>query len=186
MHEYDKSSKWLIQHHGDSLLRLAGIRHFLSWRPLQAELVQPRQLPDGLLEVHLAGESAEDLFILEIATYPEGRVHDQITRDLIMVFMARGCLPETIVLVLRPRGKAQVKSQQRLKSRLGLTWLQAGWRVVELWKVPAKEKFAAQDVGLIPLVPLSDLRGHRSRCYAAAGKRLRLTPLPKNAPTFWR
>ena len=24
MHEYDKSSKWLIQHHGDSILRLAG------------------------------------------------------------------------------------------------------------------------------------------------------------------
>jgi hypothetical protein len=26
MHEYDKTSKWLIQHHGDSILRLAGVR----------------------------------------------------------------------------------------------------------------------------------------------------------------
>ncbi len=25
MHEYDKSGKWLIQHHGDSILRLAGV-----------------------------------------------------------------------------------------------------------------------------------------------------------------
>jgi hypothetical protein len=50
MQEYDRSSKWLIQHHGDSILRLAGIRDIDSWRPLQAELVQPRQLPDGLIE----------------------------------------------------------------------------------------------------------------------------------------
>ncbi len=50
---YDKSSKWLIQHHGDSLLRLAKIENIQTWRPAQAELVQPRQLPDGLLEVRL-------------------------------------------------------------------------------------------------------------------------------------
>ena len=47
MQEYDRTSKWLIQHHGDSILRLAGIEDLVSWRPLQAELVQPRQLPDG-------------------------------------------------------------------------------------------------------------------------------------------
>ena len=50
MHEYDKSSKWLIQHHGDSILRMAGIVGIETWRPLQAEVVQPRQLPDGLIE----------------------------------------------------------------------------------------------------------------------------------------
>ena len=31
-HQYDKSSKWLIQHYGDSILRLAGVRDFLAWR----------------------------------------------------------------------------------------------------------------------------------------------------------
>jgi hypothetical protein len=156
MHEYDKSSKWLIQHHGDSLLRLAGVHDFISWQPLQAELVQPRQLPDGMLEVQLAREKTKDLFILEIATYPEERVHGQILRDLIMVFLARGVLPETIILVLRPRGKVRVKSKQSLRSRLGMTWLQAGWRVVELWRIPAEQLFGANDVGLIPLVPLTD------------------------------
>jgi hypothetical protein len=55
MQEYDKSSKWLIQHHGDSILRLAGVRDIVAWRPLQAELVQPRRLPDGLIEVRLLG-----------------------------------------------------------------------------------------------------------------------------------
>jgi hypothetical protein len=38
MHKYDKSSKWLIQHHGDSILRMAGFREIESWKPLQAEL----------------------------------------------------------------------------------------------------------------------------------------------------
>ena len=41
MHEYDKSSKWLIQHHGDSILRLAGVTEIETWKPLQAELIQP-------------------------------------------------------------------------------------------------------------------------------------------------
>jgi len=36
-----------------------------AWRPAQAELVQPRQLPDGLLEVRLQGEPQDDLFLLE-------------------------------------------------------------------------------------------------------------------------
>jgi len=66
--------KWLIQHYGDALLRLAGVRDVVSWRPLQAELVQPAQLPDGLLEVHLLGEPEPDLFVIEIATYPEDRL----------------------------------------------------------------------------------------------------------------
>ena len=56
MHEYDKSSKWLIQHYGDSILRLAGVRDFVAWRPLAAELVQSRRLPDGLIEVRRQGQ----------------------------------------------------------------------------------------------------------------------------------
>jgi hypothetical protein len=159
MHEYDKSSKWLIQHHGDSILRLAGVRDIRAWRPLQAELVQPRQLPDGLLEVELADRQGEDLFLLEIATYPEKRVHEQALRDLIMVLMARGILPEMVVLVLSPKGKRQIKSEKELRSRLGLAGLRATWRVVELWTVPAQELLSGQEVGLVPLVPLAAFEG---------------------------
>jgi hypothetical protein len=79
---YDKSSKWLIQHHGDSMLRLAQIENIQSCRPAQAEVVQPRQLPDGLLEVRLKGEPQDDLFLLEVATYPERRAGTQLIRDL--------------------------------------------------------------------------------------------------------
>ena len=45
MHDdYDRSSKWLIQHRGDSILRLGGVRHIQSWRPRPPEVVQPRQV----------------------------------------------------------------------------------------------------------------------------------------------
>ena len=77
MHDdYDRSSKWLIQHCGNSLLRLGGVQRIQSWRHLQAELVQPKQLPDGLLEVHFEGRQEADLYVVEIATFPEKRVQE--------------------------------------------------------------------------------------------------------------
>jgi hypothetical protein len=43
MHDdFDRTSKWMIQHHGDALLRLGGVEQIAEWRPLQAEVVQPR------------------------------------------------------------------------------------------------------------------------------------------------
>ena len=47
--KFDRGSKWLIQHHGDSILRLGGVTGVLTWKPVSAELVQPKQLPDGLV-----------------------------------------------------------------------------------------------------------------------------------------
>jgi hypothetical protein len=81
---YDKSSKWLIEHHGDAILRLAGLTNIQSWKPLQAELVQPRQLPDGLLEARLSGRPRTDLFLIEISTYPQNRVPAELFDDLIL------------------------------------------------------------------------------------------------------
>jgi hypothetical protein len=76
MHDYDRGSKWMIEHFGASILRLAGVHDVTAWRALQAEVVQPRQLPDGLLEVRLAGRTEPDLFVLELATYPEPRLRE--------------------------------------------------------------------------------------------------------------
>jgi hypothetical protein len=153
---YDKSSKWLIQHHGDSMLRLAKIGNVEAWRAAQAEVVQPRQLPDGLLEVRLQGEARDGLFLLEVAAYPERRVGTPLTRDLMLVYLGRGELPEGLTLVLRPKGKYRVPGRRRLGSRHGFSSCILKWRVVELWTMPAEELLAAQDVGLIPWVPLTD------------------------------
>jgi hypothetical protein len=155
-HPFDRSSKWLIQHHGDSILRLADIQGIESWRPAQSEVVQPRQMPDGLLEVRLRGEEDDDLFLLEVATYPERRVAEQLARDTMLVYLDRGVLPEVIVLVLRPKGRYRVPAQTRLTSRLGLTACTLRRRVVELWNVPADALLATGDVGLVPWALLAE------------------------------
>jgi hypothetical protein len=81
MHDpYDRSSKWLIERRGDAILYLGGIRGIQSWRSLQADVVQPRRLPDGLLEVYLHGCQDPDLYLVEIATYPENRVPRKFLR----------------------------------------------------------------------------------------------------------
>lgn len=153
---FDKSSKWLIQHHGGSMLRLAGIGNVAAWRPAQAEVVQPRQLPDGLLEARLEGEAQDDLFLLEVATCPERRAVDQLTRDLMLVYLDRGELPTAITIVLRPKGRYRIPAGRTLRDRRGLSSCRLKWHVVELWTVPAEALLEAGDVGLIPWVPLTD------------------------------
>jgi len=155
-HPYDRSSKWLIQHHGDSMLRMADIGDIDDWRPAQAEVVQPRQLPDGLLEARLLGEANYNDFLLEVATYADRRIQEQLTRDAMLVYLDRGVLPEVIVLVLARKGKQRVASGRRLRSRHGLASVSIKWRVVELWKVPAEELLKTGDVGLVPWVMLAD------------------------------
>jgi hypothetical protein len=94
----------MIGHFGDALLRLAGVHGFSNWRALAPEVVQPKQLPDGLLEVFFPGRSAADLFLLEIATFPERRIDEQVLRDALLVWLDRRVLPEVISVVLRPKG----------------------------------------------------------------------------------
>lgn len=159
MQEYDRTSKWLIQHHGDSILRIAGVHNLVSWRPLQAELVQPRQLPDGLVEAQLAGEPQPALFVLELATYPDQRLLEQVLRDMTLVYLDRRVLPEVLVLVLHPKGNLIADAAHELHSPCGWTRLEASWRVVRLWTIAADELLAADDVGVIPWVPLSQISG---------------------------
>jgi len=159
MHDYDKSSKWLIQHHGDSILRLGGVRDLVSWRPLQAEVVQPRQLPDGLVEAVRADRAEPELFVLELATFPDDRLLEQVLRDMTLVYLDRRALPEVLVLVLHPKGNLRAADAQELHSPRGWSQWQVRWRVVELWTVPAEDLLAANDVGLIPWVPLTRFAG---------------------------
>lgn len=156
---FDKSSKWLLEHHGSSVLRLAGLREVTACRSLQADVVQPRQLPDGLLEVRLRGRSRPQSILVEIATYPEPRVVRQAADDAMLVYQARGVLPEVLTLILRERGSYRVPSEFEARSELGWTTLHCSWKVVELWQVPAEELLVAADVGILPWVPLARFEG---------------------------
>jgi hypothetical protein len=153
--EYDKSSQWLIQHHGDSILRLAGVDNIAAWRPLPPEQVQPRRIPDGLLEVTLRGEAEPNLYLLEIESRPHRRKVESLTDDLLLTYLARKVVPEVVALFQSEGDGTRVPPRQLLLSRRGWSRLEVSWHVVELWTVPAEELLAANDVGLIPWVPLA-------------------------------
>jgi hypothetical protein len=158
MGRYDRHGKWLIGQHGDAILRLGGLAgEIVSWRAAQAEVVEPTKLPDGLLEVQLAGRDAPLPFIVELMTYPDRRVYEQLHRDAALVYAQRGVLPEILVVVLFPKGQVEIAPAQALASPLGWTGWEISWRVVQLWQVPEAELWALNDPGVIPWVPLCHL-----------------------------
>jgi hypothetical protein len=130
-----------------------------SWRSAAAELVAPKQLPDGLLEVFFEGRKQADLFLLEIATYPERRAEEQAVRDVLLVLLDRGVLPEMLTLVLHPKGQLTIGGQVEQSSRLGFTRLGFKWEVLDLWKLSAKALLASDDVGVVPWLLLTQFDG---------------------------
>jgi predicted transposase YdaD len=156
---FDPSSKWMLEEQGAGILYLAGARSVVSCRARKAEVVQPRKLPDGLLEVRFASQSAPGLVLVEVATYPEKRVIGQVQDDIRLVRQARGVLPEALVLCLCPRGSYRVPEQGEERSPQGWTAATLKWKVVELWTLSAEELLAAPNVGVVPWVPLARYDG---------------------------
>jgi hypothetical protein len=111
-------------------------------------VVQPRKLPDGLLEARLAGSAETRLILVEVATYPEKRVVQQVCDDLRLVRQARGVLVDALVLCLCPRGTYRVPETAEDSSPLGWSAETLRWKVVELWTLSAEELLAAKDVAV--------------------------------------
>ncbi len=150
----DKSAKWLIEHHGDAILRLGGVTDLVRWQAAPVELVLPTKLPDGLLFAWRAGRDHPEPFVVEIATYPELRAAEQALRGLLLVYLVRGEVANILVLVLRPKGQLRVPDHAHRPGSDGVTALGGWWRVVELWTLPAEPVLAAADPGMMPWVPL--------------------------------
>ena len=125
----DKSAKWLIEHHGDAILRLGDVTDLVRWQAAPAELVLPTKLPDGLLFAWRAGRDHPEPFVVEIATYPELRAAEQALRDLLLVYLVRGEVANVLVLVLRPKGQLRVPDHARRPGSDGVTALGVcgGW-----------------------------------------------------------
>jgi hypothetical protein len=151
----DNSAKWMIEHHGDAILRVGGVTGFSSWRAVHASLAHPKQLPDGLLEVTFPGRAEPDPFIIDVATYPERRAEEQATRDAALVWLDRHVLPDVVTLVLHPKGQVHVGGVWQQASRHGMTRLACNWRAIELWTLSAEQLLAMNDVGVVPWVPLA-------------------------------
>jgi hypothetical protein len=151
----DRTGKWLITHHGDALLRLAGITGFSAWRALQPETVAPRRLADGLLEVQFPGEVEPMWVLVEIEAYPDSDMDRQVFDDLMLIAVDRKIVPEVISLILKPKGNLTVAGSVERTSPRGRTRLSGSWPVVRLWELDADTLLNEGDAGLIPLVPLT-------------------------------
>jgi hypothetical protein len=156
---YDKSSKWLVEHQGKALATVGGLTDVVSCRAVQSDVVQPRQLPDGLLEVRRRGQGEPAWLLVEFCTYPESRVPEQLMDDIMLVRQAKKVLPDVLALVLCPKGNAAVPEVYEEQSRFGFTRSGFRWKVVELWKLDAEQMLACPDVGVMPLVPLMKFEG---------------------------
>jgi hypothetical protein len=86
----DRSAKWMLTHFSDSLLHLAGITGFSHVRTTQPELVTPKQVPDGLMEVFYPDRKEPVLVLAEISTYPYREQEEQMFRDAALVYLSRG------------------------------------------------------------------------------------------------
>ncbi len=151
----DRTAKWLLAHHGDAVLRLAGFTDFTSCRAVAAELVAPRRLPDGLLEVTVTGRPEQHLVLVEIESYPGKDVDPQVLDDLLLIAVDRNQLPDVVSIVLHPKGQQTVSGAVDRTSRRGTTRLTASWPVVRVWELEAADLLAIGDPGLIPWVPLA-------------------------------
>ena len=79
--------------------------------------------------------------------------------DVMLVYQDRRELPDVLVLVLSPKGKAQIANSLEIRSEFGLTTLQANWRVVEMWTLEASDLLATGEPGLMPWVSLTHFDG---------------------------
>jgi len=157
--KYDKGSKWLIEHHANAILRLAGIGPVESWKPLPGEVVQSRQLPDGIVEARIAGRTEPVLCLIEINTYSYAATADELLDDVLLTYLSKGVVPELVALMLHDRGNVRVAPTATRTSALGLARLEATWRVVNLWELRARDFLPLTDPGLAPWVALMDIDG---------------------------
>jgi hypothetical protein len=156
---FDIGSKWLLHNQGKGALLVGGFHDVQRIEPMPGEIIQNRKYPDGLLRVYLSGQRKPHHVLIEVATYSEERALKQAVDDLTLAYSALGHLPELLMLVLRPKGSFRIGGRHTVRSKLGLSRLEAEWKTVELWTLPASEFLARGDVGVVPWVTLMNFDG---------------------------
>jgi hypothetical protein len=149
----------LLKQHGSAIFILASVPGVRRCKALQAELVQPRQLPDGLLEVLFRGQKKPDQVLVEVATYPEKRVLQQVSDDLKLASLHLHKLPDLVTLVLCPKGQFRLTGRHEERSPLGWCKETVEWKVVELWELDAEPLLTVEDAGVLPWAVLTRYAG---------------------------
>ena len=163
MAQWNDMSLWLLEHYGGAMLRVAGVGPLASWRPGPTTLTSPPRQTDGLLWARLFQETMERLFLVEIGTFAERRLAEQLWSGALRVLLDRGVLPNAVGLVLRPKGNIEVGASLSMESDLQWTKLGMEWRISKLWELPAAGLLASADPGAAPWAVLADLGADEER-----------------------
>src|SRR5215213_1182497 len=92
----DRSGQWLLAHHAEAMLRIAGVAGFSAVRDLRTVLTHPKAIPDGVFEVDFPGQKQPAVYVLEITTYPDSEERDQVLEGVALILLDRGIIPEVI------------------------------------------------------------------------------------------
>lgn len=176
----DKVGKWLLSAKGDSILHLAGVTGFTSWKSVQSELVAPRRLPDGIIEATFPGEEKPRLYLIELESYADNSVDPQVFEDILLVRLEKKVIPEVICVVLKPKGNVTVKGSRREVSTGGSVELSARWTVIEMWHQELDELLDRHDAGLVPLAALARFDGTIEERVRRCFEEIRRTTTPED------
>jgi hypothetical protein len=148
-----------LHHEGKNVLLVGGLRGATRIEPMPGEIARNRRFPDGLLRVFLQGPADPHFVLAEIASFPERRARQQALDDLALAYAALGQLSDLQMLVRRPKGKSCIGGEHEAHGKLGLSSLQARWKTIELWTLPAEQYLAEGDASIVPWVPLMQFVG---------------------------
>jgi hypothetical protein len=177
---FDVASKWLLHNQGKGALLVGGLQGVRRIEPMPGEIVQSRKYPDGLLQVFLEGEKKPHHVLVEVATYSEKRALKQALDDLTLAYSAFGHLPELLMLVLRPKGAFRIAGKHEVRSKLGLARLEAEWKPVELWTLPAEQFLAEAGPGAVPWITLMDFAGSPEALLERCAEKIERQAHPKD------
>jgi predicted transposase YdaD len=181
--EKDHGTNWLTQHHARAVVRLLGLSGFRSCRPAHTRITLPQAIPDGLLEVEMPTSEEPLPILVEWEAYPSKETEQQVVKDMDLAEIALGVLPDTVVIILSPKGKAQTRSRIQ-NSALGWSGRRHHWRVLEMAKVPDSLILALNEVALIPLLVLSKSKQKPQTLLEQCRQRIEEQARPEESPTL--
>jgi hypothetical protein len=92
--------------------------------------------------------------LIEINTYSYAETATELLDDICLTYLNRRVVPEVIDITLHDRGNVRVAPDIRVRSPLGFSRIEAGWRVINLWERNASDFFPLRDPGIAPWIPL--------------------------------
>ncbi|WP_020470375.1 RpnC/YadD family protein [Zavarzinella formosa] len=152
--EKDLAGKWILERHADVVLKLINMPPVESWRAMPTDRVVPRRIPDALFEVKFRDRPLPTPLVFEVENTPSADADRQMLEAIMLVRLDAGVIPDAVLVLLQPRGNADVAGEAKLASAGDTVEGSLKWRVIKLWEQDAEAAFALGDAGLVPWITL--------------------------------